>query len=473
MKKSYAFISSALIAALIAGSTIGCAHSPSGDASKAGDASTGSSASSAAATDTASSKAPVVAKVGPASGTHFEMWDFVDVHTQFYTEMVNEWNKNHADKQINITFTTYPYQDMHDKLKMAIQAGTGAPDLCDVEIGQFPIYLGDKGEDVPFRPMDDVVAPYKANIVPSRLSIYAKDGKQYGIPTHVGASVMYYNTEILKKYGVDYKTIKTWDDFTAAGKKIKTASGGKQAMTSVDTGGTDWLWVSMAENKTDWTDASGKANVKINAIKDMLKMQKSWKDGGIAIDSPGGQLDTEQGYAAVGDGKVAAFPKALWYMSRFLNYLPDQSGKWAIAPLPVYKEGQPRSVGIGGTGTVVLKSSKNADLAAQWLAWAKLSKEGTTNIWKILGFDPTNMSLWTDPSITKDTSNKYLKYFVSNPFDVLNEVKAEIEPIKSVSISPTISTQMNTNVLPGVFDKNQSIDSALDAAQKAIEQEES
>lgn len=468
MKRSYALISSILAATLIASSTLGCSSGSGASSGSASKADSAAAASSTASSEAASSKAPVVATVGPSNGTHFEMWDFVDVHSQFYSEMVKEWNTKHPDKPINITFTTYPYTDMHDKLKMAIQTGTGAPDLCDIEIGQFPNFLGD---NVAFREMNDVVAPYKNDIVPARLNIYSQNGKYYGIPTHVGASVMYYNTEILKKYGVDYKTIKTWDDFTAAAKKVKTASGGKQAMTAVDTGGTDWLWVSMAENKTDWTDASGKkANVQISAIKDMLKMQKSWKDQGLAIDAPGGQLDTEQGYAAVGDGKVAAFPKALWYMSRFLNYLPDQSGKWAIAPLPVYKSGQPRSVGIGGTGTVVLKSSKNADLAAQWLAWAKLSKEGTTQIWKILGFDPTNTSLWTDTTITKDTSNKYLKYFVTNPFDVLNDVKNEIGAIKSTSISPTISDQMNTNVLPGVFDKGQSIDDALKAAQDAIDQ---
>ena len=76
------------------------------------------------------------------------MWDFVDIHSQFYAEMVKEWNKKNPDKQINITFTTYPYQDMHNKLKMAIQAGTGAPDMCDIEISQFPTFLGQEEDDV-------------------------------------------------------------------------------------------------------------------------------------------------------------------------------------------------------------------------------------------------------------------------------------------------------------------------------------
>ena len=98
----------------------------------------------------------------------------------------------------------------------------------------------------------------------------------------------------------------------------------------------------------------------------MIKMQQRWIQEGIASPTPGGQIDTEAGFATVGDQKIAAFPKALWYMSRFLNYMPEQTGKWAIAACPVYKVGQPRSVGIGGTGTVVSLQSKHQELAAEF-----------------------------------------------------------------------------------------------------------
>ena len=82
-----------------------------------------------------------VTTVGPDSGTHFEMWSFVELHNTFYASMLEKWNAANPDKQIQITFTTYPYADMHNKLMLANQSGTGAPDLCDVEIGQFPNFL--------------------------------------------------------------------------------------------------------------------------------------------------------------------------------------------------------------------------------------------------------------------------------------------------------------------------------------------
>ena len=93
-------------------------------------------------------KADAISTVGPSNGTHLELWTFVELHSQHYAAMLEQWNKDHPDKQIQITFTTYPYGDMHNKLMMSLQAGSGAPDMCDVEIGQFPNFIPED-EEVP------------------------------------------------------------------------------------------------------------------------------------------------------------------------------------------------------------------------------------------------------------------------------------------------------------------------------------
>ena len=102
-----------------------------------------------------------VTTVGPDDGTKYEMWSFVDLHNEFYGKMVEKWNEENPDKQIQVTFSTYPYSDMHNKLMMSLQAGSGAPDLCDIEIGQFPNYSGD---DSPLYSMNDALAPYEDNL---------------------------------------------------------------------------------------------------------------------------------------------------------------------------------------------------------------------------------------------------------------------------------------------------------------------
>jgi arabinosaccharide transport system substrate-binding protein len=201
-------------------------------------------------------------------------------------------------------------------------------------------------------------------------------------------------------------------------------------------------------------------------------MQQDWLKSGVAMISPGGHVDLEEGFANIIDGKIVAFPKAMWYMSRFLNYMPEMTDTWAIAPCPVFEEGQPRSVGIGGTGTIVSKQSKSPELAAEFISYAKLSYDGNVGIWNTLGFDTCNTSIWTDETITKDQTNKYISYFVTNPFDTLNEIKDEIGKISVVKISPTINEQLCNVTLNEVLEEGMSVDDALAEAQDVISLEQ-
>ena len=65
------------------------------------------------------------ATFGDSSGTHLEMWTFVELHGQHYQDMAEVWNEQHPDETIEITCTTYPYGDMHTKLLSSLEAGTG------------------------------------------------------------------------------------------------------------------------------------------------------------------------------------------------------------------------------------------------------------------------------------------------------------------------------------------------------------
>ena len=66
----------------------------------------------------------------------------------------------------------------------------------------------------------------------------------------------------------------SWDDYTALGEKyIKARGEDGKFFTSVDTGGTDWMWLAMAEYGDDWTGGfDGTANVQLDSVKKMLNM---------------------------------------------------------------------------------------------------------------------------------------------------------------------------------------------------------
>ena len=479
MKKK--LLSMVLSTAMVAGILAGCGSSASSETASA-DTSDSAATAAEVSTEAATEEAVPTNTFGDPSGTHLEMWTFVELHGQHYGNMVEKWNEENPDRKIEITCTTYPYSDMHTKLLTSLEAGTGAPDICDVEIGQFPNVV--KGLDTWLVPLDDYAAPYMATMVPARMEVYAgSDGHYYGAPYHVGATVMYYNVVAMAEaMGIseDEVTAKidsvvTWDDYAALGQEYvdAVATEGKY-WTSVDTGGVDWQWIAMAEYGEDWTGGfDGKANVELDSVKKMLTMEQNWVNSGLAEVSPDGHVDLEAGFQNILDHNIVSFPKAMWYMSRFTNYMPEEKGNWYIAKCPVFEEGQPCSVGVGGTGTVVTQQSANKELAAEFLCWAKMSDEGEQLIWDNLGFDVCNTAMWTEPSFATNMDNQYNAYFRNLPYEVLASIGMDnIGKIYSVAISPTINEQMCNVTLNDILENGVSVDEALKTAQDVIDLEQ-
>lgn len=391
--------------------------------------------------------------------TKLELWTFNELHQTFYEDMAKRWNTANPDKQIELVANTFPYDDMHNKLLVALQSGKGAPDLADIELNKFPNFL--KG-DPQLLPLNDVIDPEINNLVKSRLDIYAKDGNYYGIDFHVGAAVIYYNKEILDKAGVNADDIKTWADFETAGKKVHEKAG--VPMTTIESSDLWSLWpqVAQAPGNDDLQTADGKINITSPIVANPLKWQQGLIKQGIAIATPGGNHHSEEYYGLMNSGGSAAVWMPMWYMGRFTDYMPDLKGKIIIKPMPAWKVGDPRSAGMGGTGTAVTKTTKNPDLAKAFLAFAKISKEGNIEIWKQLGFDPLRSDVWADPALKEP--NKFTEYFGENIFDVLTEVKSEIEGVIINENTPNISDSFRTSILVRTLLDNEDVDKVLKEA---------
>lgn len=450
-----------LAAALLVSSVAGCNSGPSTDSgttSESGDTSTVSTPA-----DTEGDSSAAEEDDTAAEGTPLELWTFQEVHRQFYESMAEKWNEENPDKPVNLTVSVQPFDDMHNKLTIALQSGEGAPDMCDVEINKFPTYL--EGEPQ-FMDLTSYVDPYRDDIVAARLEVYSKDGVNYGIPTHVGATVAFYDTSILEPAGVDYKEIKTWDDYKEAGLKVVEATG--KAMGAAETGGTFVYQAMLAAQDADMTDENGDPALDSEASIKALSTIQELVEAGVDQTIPGGSVDGEEGYGAINAGGYATIIRPLWYMSRYPAYMEQiEAGRIGIAPIPVFDEADfGVSYGGGGTGTVVTVQSENSELAAEWLCWAKLSEEGNRDIWNVLGFDPCNTSLWEDEELTTDESNQFISFFIDNPFDVLNTIKDDIRTIKSTYAVPTIDDIMTSVVLPDIIENGVPAEEAATAAQE-------
>ncbi len=206
MKKLLALL---LVTTLCVCALVGCGQTP---AEPGG--------SQPAADNTPASTAEPAAAGGET--TPYVFWTFAQSHADFFDAMVLEWNAANPDRQLALDIQVMPYEDMHNALTIAFQADSGAPDLVDIEVGKFPNYL--QG-DIKLLPLNPIVDPEIDNIVRSRVDIYSSGGNFYGIDYHVGASVMFYNQDMLTAAGIDAASLTTWDKFHEAGKTFLEATG--------------------------------------------------------------------------------------------------------------------------------------------------------------------------------------------------------------------------------------------------------
>ncbi|MCP2267083.1 arabinosaccharide transport system substrate-binding protein [Promicromonospora thailandica] len=399
--------------------------------------------------------------------TTLDMWTFADVHAAYYEEMAEKWNEANPDQEIKLEVTVYPYQDMHNKLQLAVNSGEGLPDVVDIEVNKFANFV--KGENPPLMDLTEAAAPYADDVVQARLDLYSKDGTVYGFPTHVGAFTSFYNTELLEDAGIDYTTIKTWDDFQEAGEKYNKETG--KAFGVASTGVFFLEPLITAQLGGQYIGDDGTVQVNSPEVVETLTMLQEMQDAGAISTIPGGSPDSEEAYGAINDGDYAAIVYPAWYTSRFVDYMPDLEGKVAIAPAPVVEGAEVQTIGGGGTGAAVPVVSPNKELAADWLAFAKLSPEANVAVWEVLGFDPVNMAVWEDEEVTKNPENKFNKYFQTNMFDVLNEVKDGIGHLDSFTDPswPTVDDTFRTVTLNEIYENGTPAQEALDQAQADLQ----
>lgn len=429
----------------------------------------GSSGSDSGSDDSAKQTGKKEMDVEGDDVTTLNVWTFIENHQDFYTDMAEKWNEENPDRKVKLVLSNMAYDDMHNKLSLALESGEGAPDVVDIELGKFPAFMTG---NIGLKDLTDAIAPYKDNVVQSRLDLYSKDGKYYGLPTHVGTTVAFYNTEELEAAGIDYTTIKTWDDFKEAGIKYHEATG--KTFAAAETTAQWTLNLMLAQKGGSYLKEDGSLDVNNDKMVEVLQCMKDMQDAGALATIAGGQPDNEEAYPLYNSGDVAAAIMPFWQTSRYTSYMTDLSGKVAIAAPPVFGDNDAvKTIGGGGTGTAVVASGENADLAADVFAFIKLSDEANVEVWNVLGFDPVNTEVWTQTDITENPDNQYVKYFNTKPFDALLDVQDNIGLLDCYTDEkmPSINNVFTTQTLNDIFESDVDVKEALDEAQDTLENE--
>ncbi len=302
----------------------------------------------------------------------------------------------------------------YTKLQNAIKAGSGAPDVVQIEYYAFPQFaLSDSLLDLAPYGFGDLSGDYS----PGTWGSVDFDGKIYGLPQDSGPMALFYNKEVFDQFGIAVPT--TWDEYVAAAEKLHAADPTK--FITADTGDsgftTSMIWQAGGTPfQTSGTDVT--IDLQDSGSK---KFADNWNrliEGGLLSDTPSW---SDEWFKGLGDGSIASLVIGAWMPGVLESSVPDGAGKWAVAPIPTY-DGKAVTAENGGGGQAVTKQSKNPALAAGFLKWLNNDEESLKIFAESGGFPSTTAQL-SDPAFVEKASD----YFGGQKInEVLTQASSEV-----------------------------------------------
>lgn len=290
----------------------------------------------------------------------------------------------------------------YTKLESALTAGSGAPDVAQVEYTHIPsLELGKNLLDL---------APYGADSIkskfsPSAWSLVSSKDAVYGIPQDSGPLGLLYREDILKSAGVSAPT--TWAEFATAAAKVHAANPEQYLADIPSSNGSAFLGLFQQAGANPFSyDGNKTVNINLNSAEGK-KVVDYWsgliQKGDVATDPD----FTDSWYQGFSSGKYASWIAAAWGPVFLQGTAATTAGKWRAAELPQWTAGQHDSGIVGGSADAVISSSKNKIAAAKFTQFLNSDKATTLSLATDQFLFPTTKSTLKDPAFSGQKSPFY------------------------------------------------------------------
>jgi multiple sugar transport system substrate-binding protein len=261
--------------------------------------------------------------------------------------------------------------DQYTALQNAIKAGSGVPDVAQVEYYALPQFA--LAESLtPLNPYG--TASLDGTFSPGPwTSVHAGD-TVYGLPMDSGPMALFYNKEVFDRLKVAVPT--TWDEFVDAAQKLHAADP-KVYITS-DTGDagftTSMIWQAGGKPyKVDGTTVS--VNFTDEGTKKFTTTWQKLIDGKLLSPVTGW---SDAWYKGLGDGTIASLVIGAWMPANLEGGVKAAAGKWRVAPMPQWTAGGKDTSENGGSSLAIPKAGSNKELAYAFIKYAATGEGAQT-----------------------------------------------------------------------------------------------
>jgi lactose/L-arabinose transport system substrate-binding protein len=302
---------------------------------------------------------------------------------------------------ITIEWINHPPAEVANQVALAIQGGTGAPDLAVTETRSIS-RLVDLGGLVDLTAQ---VQPYMDKLNQPMMELAGADGKYYGVTWDIGPVVVFYRRDIFRAAGLPddpesvSELISTWDKYLETCQIIKEETDLPCFALNRANNYGDYFYNMLWSQGLGFTDADGR--VAVNSpqhVASLEKLGEFW-----AADVVSDNLEwTDNWYAELNASiddpntqPVATIVIASWMGSFLKSWIAaDQAGNWGVAYMPAYTEGGTRSANQGGSAFFIPEQSTNKEAAWAFIEFMILRDENHLQIFEYSDYFPALESIY-------------------------------------------------------------------------------
>ena len=291
-----------------------------------------------------------------------------------YNLAVNEFNKTHPDicvKLSNAGASTAEYVKLSDALK----AGTGTPDIATIEYFELPSF------EVTHSLVDLSkygVASAKSNEAPVAWDQVTQGSAIYAMPVDLGPLALFYNSKEFSANGLTVPS--TWTQFAADAATLHSKNP-KDAITNFDPESTQDVLALMQEyNAFPFTYSGGdKLGIHFTGKSEMA-FANFWQSLISSGEATTAADFSPAQWSNLDSGVNAARLSPAWGPVGMQLSIKNTIGDWVTAKMPQVNAGDNLSGNWGGSTLAVVKGTKHAKQAAEFVKWFG----GSSASWKIL-----------------------------------------------------------------------------------------
>ncbi|WP_255545879.1 MULTISPECIES: sugar ABC transporter substrate-binding protein [unclassified Nesterenkonia] len=254
----------------------------------------------------------------------------------------------------------------YTNLQNAMRAGSGLPDVAQVEYFAIPQYiLGESLMDLSeFGAGDYAEGTFSDG--PWNAVTFGGEGI-YGIPMDSGPIALFYNQDVFDEHDVEVP--ETWEEYEEAARQFREADDDVYITSDQGDAGqvTTMIWQAGGTPfSTEGTDVT----VDLTGDEGTARWAEYWQpfiDDDLIMPVAGW---TDEWYQALGDGSIASLTIGAWMPANLESGVPDGAGSWRVAPLPQWEAGESQTSEQGGSSLAIPEGAENAELAYEFMQFA-------------------------------------------------------------------------------------------------------